>query len=140
MHAAHDDDYPTIEDFEIIAAGVFARLPEHFRAHCEGVIIRVEDFPDDDVCDDMELESPYDLLGLYDGVNMLDKMTGMIDGIPDVITLYREPILDYWEEGEREEGLRHIIAHVLIHEIGHHFGFSDEDMERIEEAAAASEH
>ncbi len=133
------DVYPSLEDFEQIAAEVYERLPPHFRAHCEGVAIRIEDFPDDDVCDEMELESPYDLLGLYDGVNMLDKVSGMIDGVPDVIFLYREPILDYWEEGEREENLRHIIAHVLIHEIGHHFGFSDEDMERIEESAAAAE-
>jgi len=128
-----DDDYPSLEDFEVIAREVFERLPAHFRAHCEGVVIRIVD----EVCDDMELESPWDLLGLYEGVNILDKVSGMVDGVPDVIFLYREPILDYWDEGEREESVRHIIAHVLIHEIGHHFGFSDEDMERIEESAIA---
>lgn len=133
------DEYPSLEDFEVTAAAVFARLPAHFRAHCEGVAIRVEDFPDDEVCEDMELDSPWDLLGLYEGVNMLDKVSGMVDGVPDIIFLYREPILDYWEEGERKESLRHVIAHVLIHEIGHHFGFSDEDMERIEESALADD-
>ena len=134
-----DDDYPTLEDFEVTAREVFARLPDHFRAHCQDVVIRVEDFPDDEVCEDMELESPWDLLGLYEGVSMLDKASGMVSGVPDMIFLYREPILDYWEEGEREESLRHIIAHVLIHEIAHHFGFSDDDMERIEESAMAAE-
>ena len=134
-----DDDDPTLEDFEVIAHEVFAKLPAHFRAHCEGVAIRIEDFPDDEVCEDMELESPWDLLGLYEGVSMLDKVSGMTGGVPDIIFLYREPILDYWEEGEREESVRHIIAHVLIHEIGHHFGFSDEDMDRIEESASAAD-
>jgi predicted Zn-dependent protease with MMP-like domain len=133
-----DTEDPSLEDFELIAREVFERLPAHFREHCAGVAIRIEDFPDDEVCEDMELESPYDLLGLYEGVNMLDKISGVIDGVPDVIFLYREPILDYWEEGDREESIRHIIAHVLIHEIGHHFGFSDEDMERIEESATAN--
>jgi predicted Zn-dependent protease with MMP-like domain len=138
MQAANDDE-PSLEDFEMIARDVFARLPEHFRAHCEGVAILVEDLPDEATCEDMDLESPYDLLGLYEGINMLDKLSGVIDGVPDVIFLYREPILDYWDEGERRESLRHIIAHVLIHEIGHHFGFSDEDMERIEAEAAEAE-
>lgn len=139
MTDSDDDDYPSLEDFEVIAREVFDKLPAHFRAHCEGVAIRIEDFPDDEVCEDMELESPWDLLGLYEGVNILDKVSGVVDGVPDVIFLYREPILDYWEEGDREESVRHIIAHVLIHEIGHHFGFSDEDMERIEESATAAE-
>jgi predicted Zn-dependent protease with MMP-like domain len=134
-----DDDYPSLEDFEVTAREVFDRLPAHFRAHCQDVVIRVEDFPDDEVCEDMELESPYDLMGLYEGVSMLDKVSGMVGGVPDMIFLYREPILDYWEEGDREESLRHIIAHVLIHEIGHHFGFSDDDMERIEESAMAGD-
>lgn len=132
-------EYPSLEDFEIMAREALERLPAHFRQHCEGVAILVEDFPDDDVCDDMELESPYDLLGLYDGISMLDKLSGTIGDVPDVIYIYREPILDYWEEGEREESLRHIVTHVLVHEIGHHFGFSDEDMERIEESAMADD-
>ncbi|MBI1179148.1 MAG: Zn-dependent protease [Alphaproteobacteria bacterium] len=133
------DEYPGIEDFELMARDAFDRLPAEFRRHCDGVAILVEDFPDDEVCEDMELESPYDLLGLYEGISMLDKASGLIDGVPDVIFLYREPILDYWEEGGREESLRHIVTHVLVHEIGHHFGFSDEDMERIEDAAMAAE-
>jgi predicted Zn-dependent protease with MMP-like domain len=135
----HTDPYPSLEAFELVARETFDRLPPHFREHCEGVAILVEDLPDEDVCRDMELESPYDLLGLYEGISMLDKASGVIDGVPDVIFLYREPILDYWEEGGREESLEHIIGHVLIHEIGHHFGFSDDDMEAIEEAAFASE-
>ncbi|MEN3952077.1 metallopeptidase family protein [Iodidimonas sp. SYSU 1G8] len=134
-----DDDYPSLEDFEIMARDAFETLPAQFRERCEGVAILIEDFPDDEVCRDMELESPWDLLGLYEGVNLLEKASGMTGEAPDVIFLYREPIMDYWDEGEREESLRHIIAHVLIHEIGHHFGFSDEDMERIEEAARSGE-
>jgi predicted Zn-dependent protease with MMP-like domain len=97
------------------------------------VVIRVEDFPDEETEEEMELESPFDLLGLYRGVALTQKSVTSPGGEIDMIFLYRRPILDYW--CETGEDLRHVVRHVLIHEIGHHFGFSDEDMDRLEAAA-----
>ena len=96
----------------------------------DGVAIRVEEFPDRETLRDMELESPFDLLGLYVGVPFGEKSVTTTAQHPDMIFLYRRPILDYW--CETGEDLAHIVRHVLIHEIGHHFGFSDDDMEALE--------
>ncbi len=95
--------------------------------------IRIEEFPDAETEREMGLESPFDLLGLYRGVSLDRKSVSDTPADVDMIFLYRRPILDYW--CETGEDLTHIIRHVLIHEIGHHFGLSDEDMERIEEGA-----
>ncbi|OYX74826.1 MAG: Zn-dependent protease [Rhizobiales bacterium 32-66-11] len=122
---------PSLEAFEILAEDAFARLPESFRALCGGVVLRVEDFPEDDVLEELEAESPFDLLGLFQGVGLAQAGAVSETGrLPNMVFLYRRPILDYWSENE--ETLGEIIAHVLIHEIGHHFGLSDEDMERVE--------
>lgn len=125
---------PTLVDFERLAEEAYARLPEEFRALCDGVVIRVEDFPDDETMADMECETPFDLLGLFRGVGLAQggelHQTGQF---PNMVWLYRRPMLDYW--AEHEETLGHLVTHVLVHEIGHHFGLSDEDMEAIEEAA-----
>jgi predicted Zn-dependent protease with MMP-like domain len=96
------------------------------------VIIRVDEFPDEDTEREMDLESPFDLLGLYRGVAIGHKTTSAIANDVDMIFLYRRPLLDYW--CETGEDLMLLVRHVLIHEIGHHFGLSDEDMERIESA------
>ncbi|OYY70217.1 MAG: Zn-dependent protease, partial [Rhizobiales bacterium 35-66-30] len=102
-----------------------------FRALCGGVVLRVEDFPEDDVLEELEAESPFDLLGLFQGVGLAQAGAISETGrLPNMVFLYRRPILDYWSENE--ETLGEIIAHVLIHEIGHHFGLSDDDMERVE--------
>ena len=105
-------------------------LPDELAHHITDVVIRSSDFPDPKIERDMELRSPFDLLGLYQGVSLDRKSVS--DSTPDVdmIFLYRRPILDYW--CETGEDLAHVIRHVLIHEIGHHFGLSDADMERIE--------
>ena len=121
---------PTLADIESIAAVAFDSIPDELRRHAKGVVIRVEDFPDDDTMDDMHLESPFDLLGLYRGVALSHKSVFHTPHDLDMIFLYRRPILDYWCESG--EDLGDIVRHVLIHEIGHHFGFSDADMERIE--------
>jgi predicted Zn-dependent protease with MMP-like domain len=122
---------PSLEAFEILAEDAFARLPESFRALCGGVVLRVEDFPEDDVLEELEAESPFDLLGLFQGVGLAQAGAVSETGrLPNMVFLYRRPILDYWSENE--ETLGEIIAHVLIHEIGHHFGLSDDDMERVE--------
>lgn len=127
---------PTLAEFEAIAADVWERLPLHFRESCGNVVVRVEDFPQDDVLDELGIEDPFDLMGLYQGVALTQKSVSDIPREPDMVFLYRRPMLDYWAEGEDQLG--HLIAHVLIHEIGHHFGFSDADMEEIEASVETS--
>jgi predicted Zn-dependent protease with MMP-like domain len=124
---------PTIEEFEGLALAALASLPETFRRLCEGIIMRIEEFPDEEVCAEMGLESPFDLTGLYQGIDLTQKSVGEIAPLPDMIFLYRRPILDEWSEGG--VGLARLIRHVLVHEIGHHFGLSDEAMHEIEAAA-----
>jgi predicted Zn-dependent protease with MMP-like domain len=120
----------SLDDVEVIANDAFKRLPDSFRALCEGLIIRVDDFPSQDVVDEMRLDSEFDILGLFQGVGLPFRSESAPTHMPNMIWLYRRPILDYW--AEHEEALGAIITHVLVHEIGHHFGLSDEDMESIE--------
>ena len=127
---------PSLEDMELMAAEAFETIPLELRSHVTDVIIHVADFPDDETSGDMDLESPFDLLGLYRGVDLTRKSVSDAPQDLDMIFLYRRPILDYW--CDTGEDLKHVIRHVLIHEIGHHFGLSDEDMERIEAEAAES--
>ena len=124
---------PTLADLEAVAREAFAGVPSELRLYLNEVVIRVEDFPDDDTLEDMECETPYDLLGLYRGVDLARKSVLDTPEDLDRIYLYRRPILDYW--CEVGEDLTHVVRHVLIHEIGHHFGLSDDDMERIEAEA-----
>ncbi len=125
---------PTLAEFESMAEAAFAALPEQFRAMCEGVIIRVTDFPEDDVLDEMKAETEFDILGLFTGRGLAQGGADLGTGqFPNMVFLYRRPILDYW--AAHEDDLGDIVTHVLVHEIGHHFGLSDDDMERIEKAA-----
>ena len=121
---------PSLGDIEALAADAYARLPENFRALCENLVIQVTDFPTEEVLDTMNAESEFDLLGLFQGVGLPHQSNNDIARLPNMIWLYRRPILDYW--AEHDEALGHLVRHVLIHEIGHHFGLSDEDMEAIE--------
>lgn len=126
---------PTLEDFERLADEAYARLPAEFRALTGTVIIKVEDFPTDEVLEEMGAESPFDLLGLFHGVGLAqDSAVAETGRMPNMIYLYRRPMLDYW--AEHDETLGHLVTHVLVHEIGHHFGLSDEDMEAIEASVA----
>ena len=125
---------PSLAEMEEIANAAFERLPESFRALCVGLVIRVEDFPDDETLRDLDCESEFDLLGLFRGIGLAQGSPAAETGqFPNMIWLYRRPILDYW--AEHEETLGHLVTHVLVHEIGHHFGLSDADMEAIEAAA-----
>jgi predicted Zn-dependent protease with MMP-like domain len=121
---------PTAADIESLATRALATIPRRLRRHLGQVVIRVEEFPDEETEAAMGLESPFDILGLYRGVALPRK--SLADPRPDLdmVFLYRRPILDYWCESG--EDLGDLVRHVLIHEIGHHFGFSDEDMARIE--------
>jgi len=124
---------PSLVELELLAEAVFRSLPERFRVLCEGLVIRVDDFPTDEVLDQMEAETEFDLLGLFQGVGLPFRSESAPQQMPNMIWLYRRPILDYW--AEHEETLGAVVAHVLVHEIGHHFGLSDQDMERLEAAA-----
>ena len=126
---------PTLADFEVIAGAVWERLAPEFREVCSDLVIRVEDFAIDEVLDELEIESPLDLLGLYHGLSLDKKSVSDLPREPDMVVLYRRAILDYWADSD--ENLGEIITHVLVHEIGHHFGFSDADMEEIESQAVA---
>jgi predicted Zn-dependent protease with MMP-like domain len=121
---------PSLAEMESIAYQEFEHIPEELRSRCVGVAIRVEDFADDQILADMGFESPFELMGLYQGIPLTRQSTLDIRHQPDIIHLYRRPILDYWCEGD--DDLRAVVRHVLIHEIGHHFGFTDDDMDRIE--------
>ena len=121
---------PSLAELETMAHEIFERLPKRFRDLCEGVIIRVDDFPTDEVLDEMDAESEFDLLGLFQGTGLPHQSHTDIARLPNMVWLYRRPILDYW--AEHEEALGDVVRHVLIHEIGHHFGLSDDDMAEIE--------
>jgi len=124
---------PSLADIEAMAAAAYGGLPQHFRALCEDLVIRVEDFPEESVVEAMDLESEFDLLGLFQGVGLPFRTPSAPTQMPNMVWLYRRPILDYW--AENEDSLGDIITHVLVHEIGHHFGLSDDDIEALEAGA-----
>jgi predicted Zn-dependent protease with MMP-like domain len=121
---------PSLAEFETLAGEVFARLPQKFRDLCADLVIQTDDFPTEEVLDQMGAQSEFDLLGLFQGVGLPFRSESAPVQMPNMIWLYRRPILDYWTE--HDEALDAVIKHVLVHEIGHHFGFSDAAMEAIE--------
>ena len=126
---------PSLADFEAIANDAWDKLPHEFRAVATDLVIRVEDFASDDVLNELGIEDPFELTGLYQGVSLDKQSVSDVPREPDMVFLYRRPILDEWAGSDEELG--HLIAHVLIHEIGHHFGFSDDDMDAINSGMAA---
>ena len=124
---------PDIVELEALSREAFATIPPELRRVLGDVVIQIVEFPDDETLEEMDCESPFDLLGLYRGIDLPRKSHQDMDEDIDTIHLYRRPILDYW--CETGEDLAHVVRHVLIHEIGHHFGFSDDDMERLEQEA-----
>ena len=129
---------PALTEFERLAALAWERLPPEFRSMCKDLVIRVEDFAPDDVLDELGIEDAFELMGLYQGVSLDHKSVMEPAREPDMVFLYRRAILDCWAEGE--ETLGHLVTHVLVHEIGHHFGFSDADMETIESETEGPDH
>ena len=124
---------PDLAAFEELAQAAWARLPETFRAPAGDLLIRVDDFATDEVLDALGIDDAFDLLGLYHGVSLDKKSLLDVPQQPDIVFLYRRPLLDEWANSDVTLG--EVVTHVLVHEVGHHFGFSDADMERIEAAA-----
>ena len=122
---------PSLADIEALAEKAFASLPQRFRICCENVVFAVTEFPDQETMETLDLESEFDLLGLYHGGGIPSPPALREAVLPDRIFLYRQPLLAYW--AEHDDTLGNLVRHVLIHEIGHHLGFSDADMEHIEE-------
>jgi predicted Zn-dependent protease with MMP-like domain len=131
--AWHGIAAPSLAEIELLAEQAFRRLPAHFRAKCEGLVFHVEDLATDEVLDSMGMQNELDLMGLFHGVGLPFQSDSAPVQMPNMIWLYRVPILLYW--AEHEETLGSVITHVLVHEIGHHFGLSDADMEAIEASA-----
>jgi len=123
---------PDLATFEEMAQMAWQRLPDAFRAPAGDLLVRVEDFATDEVLDALDIDDAFDLLGLYQGVSLEKKSLLDIAPQPDMVFLYRRPLLDEWANSG--ETLGDLITHVLVHEVGHHFGFSDDDMARIEAA------
>jgi predicted Zn-dependent protease with MMP-like domain len=118
---------------ERLADAAIARLPAAFRAHLEDVVLQIEDFADEEVLKELGIQDPFDLSGLYTG-RPLGQQSSMLSGeLPAMIHLYRRPLLDEWAESG--VSLEALVTHVIVHEVGHHFGFSDDDMHAIEDSA-----
>jgi predicted Zn-dependent protease with MMP-like domain len=122
---------PSADEMEAIARRALEALPEPFAGHLRSVVLLVEDFADDATLQAMGIEEPFDLTGIYEGIPITDRSVEHSGTLPDRIRLFRRPILDEWAGGE--DSLEHLVTHVLVHEVGHHFGLSDDDMHRLEE-------
>jgi len=123
---------PSADEMEAIARRALLSLPEPFAGHLRDVVLLIEEFADDETLDSMGIEDPFDLTGIYEGIPLTERSVDQSGTLPDKIRLFRRPILDEWAGGE--DTLEHLIAHVLVHEVGHHFGLSDEQMHVLEEA------
>ena len=123
---------PSAEEMEAIARKALQSLPGPFAGHLSDVVLVIEDFADDETLDAMGIEDPFDLTGIYEGIPLTERSVDHSGTLPDRIRLFRRPIIDEWAGGD--DSLEHLVAHVLVHEVGHHFGLSDEDMHALEEA------
>ena len=128
------DSPPSAEEIEEIARGALGALPEQFAESLGDVVLLVEDFADDETLQAMGIEDPFDLSGIYEGVPLPERSVSQSGTLPDRIRLFRRPILDEWASGT--DTLERLVAHILIHEVGHHFGLSDEDMHALEDQVA----
>jgi predicted Zn-dependent protease with MMP-like domain len=122
---------PSLDEFAEMAEAAFAALPAGFRELTGDVVFRVQDFAEPEILDELGIEDPFDLGGLYQGVNRMHRTAAAPAFMASMVFLYRRPILDEWAD-RADVALGELITHVLIHEIGHHFGLSDEDIEAIQ--------
>ena len=124
---------PDAAEIERLADAAVAGLPEPFRRHLDGVVFRIEEFAEESVLEGLGIEDPFDLSGLYSGRPMGEQSSMLSGELPPIIHLYRRPLLDEW--AETGVSLEELVTHVIVHEVGHHFGLSDEDMHAIEGSA-----
>ena len=124
---------PSADEMEAIARRVLDSLPEPFAESLRDVVLLIEDFADEETLAAMDIEDPFDLTGIYEGIPVTERSVEHSGTMPDRVRLFRRPILDEWADGD--DTLEHLVAHVLVHEVGHHFGLSDEAMHALEEAA-----
>lgn len=125
---------PSAGEIEAIARRAMAGLPEPFAAHLGDVVLLIEDFADDETLAAMAIDDPFELTGIYEGIPIGEKSVEQSGTLPDRVRLFRRPIIDEWADGG--DTLEHLVAHVLIHEVGHHFGLSDEAMHALEDSVA----
>ena len=123
---------PSADEMEAIARQALQSLPEPFADHLRDVVLLIDDFADDETLDAMGIEDPFDLTGIYEGIPLTERSIDHSGTLPDRIRLFRRPIIDEWAKGD--DSFEHLVVHVLIHEVGHHFGLSDGDMHKLEEA------
>ncbi len=123
---------PSLDEIAAMARDALDALEEPFRTHAKAVAIKVEDFADDEMLQAMKIENPYELTGLYSGVALTLEMHSAPSHVPPMVWLYRMPILDEWA-ATPDIGLEELVAHVVVHELGHHFGWSDEEMDVMNE-------
>lgn len=125
------DHPPSAEEIEAIARAAMKLLPDPFASHLSHVVLQVDEYADDALLAEMGIDHPLDLTGVYEGIPIGQRSVETSGTLPDRIRLFRQAILSEWaEEGEPFE---HLVRHILIHEVGHHFGLSDEDMHALEE-------
>lgn len=124
---------PSADEIEALARRALDRLPPPFPENLGVLVLRVEEFADAETLAELGLEDPFELTGLYSGRPLTERSIEDSGALSDTVTLYRRPILDEWADGGEE--LEHLVAHVLVHEVGHHFGLSDEDMHALEAGA-----
>ncbi len=125
---------PSLDEIEALARAALARMPRAFAAHLDGVALQVEEFADAETLAELGIDDPFQLTGVYAGVPVGEKFSAPSGVMPDCIRLFRAPILDEWI-ARGDVRLERLVAHVLVHEVGHHFGLSDADMHALEEAA-----
>jgi len=125
---------PSADEIEAIARATLAALPREFARSLRDVVLQVEEFADDATLGSVDVEDPFDLSGIYEGVPLTERSVDQSGTLPERIRLFRRSILDEWASGD--ETLEHLVAHVLIHEVGHHFGLSDADMHALEDSVA----
>jgi len=124
---------PSAEEIETIARATLSALPEPFAASLGDVVLLVEDFADDETLDAMGIDDPFELSGLYEGVPLTERSVEQSGTLPERIRLFRRAILDEWAGSD--DTLEHLVAHILVHEVGHHFGLSDDDIHALEDSA-----
>ena len=125
---------PSADEIEAIARATLQALPEPFAQSLGDVVLLVEEFADEETLQAMDIDDPFELTGIYEGIPLTERSVEQSGTLPDRIRLFRRPILDEWASAD--DTLEHLVAHVLIHEVGHHFGFSDDDMHALEDSIA----